>query len=649
MILFFAGVAAIVLAGLLSALLGTRAKLGDALYRVFFAIGCALAAVPALNVLRGVTVPALRFHSGIPGGAWVFGVDALSAVFLLVVAAIGAAVAFYGVTYIRPNYSAQRVALVNLFLALLVAALALLVTARAAMPFLVAWESMAILAYLLVIVEHERAQTRRAGLLYLISTHAATLLLFILFAAWGSRAADLTFSSLAQVRHSAVAQAVLLSLALVGFGLKAGLVPLHFWLPEAHAAAPSHVSAIMSGVVIKMGIYGLLRVVALLEAPAAWFGWLLLGLGAASGVLGVLWALGQHDLKRLLAFHSVENIGIILLGMGAGVLGSAHDQPAVALLGFGGAILHTVNHALFKSLLFLGAGSIYHRTHEREIDRLGGLWQAMPATATAFLIGSAAIIGLPPLNGFVSEWLVFRSLLQAGFASSELRVAVLAAATFGLIGALALACFAKVVGTVYLGTARRSLGHNNQEVPAGMVRPQFALAGACVLIGTLPWLAIRPVLRAAANVAGTSENALMADIAFRNFTIGSLALAAVLAGAWLLRRQLLRRARAPVAETWGCGYSAITARMQYTGSSFAAPLLVAYGPAAGIRTTRSGDGLSTHAVEPVLDLMLLPSWRRIHRLAYRMRALQRGRLSSYLIYIILTLVTLLLYLLVEGR
>jgi formate hydrogenlyase subunit 3/multisubunit Na+/H+ antiporter MnhD subunit len=404
----------------------------------------------------------------------------------------------------------------------------------------------------------------------------------------------------------------------------------------------------MSGVVIKMGIYGLLRVVELLGSVPRWWGWLLLAGGALSGVLGVLWALAQHDLKRLLAFHSVENIGIIALGLGAGVLGVAYGAPRVAQLGFAGAALHTVNHALFKSLLFLGAGAVYRSTKTRDIDRLGGLARWMPGTAAAFLIGSIAIVGLPPLNGFVSEWLVFRALVQAGFSANALRVAVLAAATLGLIGALALACFAKVMGIIYLGTPRQS-DNIQHESARELLRPQLALAAGCILIGLLPVLVLPPVLRLAAAVAHLPANALAADAAVATITGLALAVAAAVGVVWVLQRTLSRRRRLALAGTWACGYPSITSRMQYTASSFAAPLLVAYQPIAGISTGRTENSFETHAVDPVLATLLRPSWRRVRALAGRVRPIQRGRLSVYLLYIVLTLVALLLYLLAEGR
>ena len=362
------------------------------------------------------------------------------------------------------------------------------------------------------------------------------LALLALFAVWGDGARDLTFAALA-LRAPALpagGSAVLL-LALIGFGLKAGMVPLHFWLPEAHAASPSHISALMSGVVIKMGIYGLMRVVTMIAVPAAWWGWAVLCLGAVSGILGVVWALAQHDIKRLLAFHSVENIGIILLGIGAGSLGLAYGHPAMAVLGFAGAALHTLNHALFKSLLFLGAGSVIHATGTREIDRLGGLAKRMPLTAGAFLVGSAAIVGLPPLNGFLSEWLVYRSLLQGGIATHGARVAIVAGAALAMIGALALACFAKVVGIIYLGTARdASAVANAHESPAGITGPLIGLSLACAAIGLLPVLVVPALLRVGASVAGSSTRYPI-DTDATALTLFMIGLAAAMALAWMVR------------------------------------------------------------------------------------------------------------------
>ena len=444
-------------------------------------------------------------------------------------------------------------------------------------------------------------------------------------------------------------------LALVGFGLKAGLVPLHFWLPEAHGSAPSHVSALMSGVVIKMGIYGLLRVVSLLGAPPAWWGWLVLIVGVLSGVLGVVWALAQHDLKRLLAYHSVENIGIILLGLGVGALGMSYHLPVVAALGFAGAILHTLNHALFKSLLFLGAGAVYRATGTRAIDRLGGLARRMPLTWVAFLVGSVAIVGLPPLNGFVSEWVVYQALLRSGAAEQggPLRLAVLGVAGLALIGALALACFAKVDGIVFLGTSRSAEAAQAREVGKAMLGPMFALALACGVIGLAPVLVVHPAVSAGALIAGLPPDAIgaaggevlgaMAWIAFL-----SLALVVLLALGWRASAAVRRR-RPPVpAETWGCGYAEPTPRMQYTASSFATPLLASFGSVAGVHESRHGGAFETHASELVLDNVALPLWSVVQGLAARLRPIQQGRLWIYLVYLMAALLLLLLYLATSG-
>src|SRR5712692_10063415 len=407
----------------------------------------------------------------------------------------------------------------------------------------------------------------------------------------------------------------MLSLALVGFGLKAGLVPLHFWLPGAHASAPSHVSGLMSGVMIKTGIYGLLRVISLVGAVPAWWGWTVLTLGILSGVLGVLWALAQHDLKRLLAYHSIENIGIILLGMGAGALGVAYQAPAVAVLGFAGAVLHTVNHALFKSLLFLGAGAVFRATGTRAIDQLGGLARRMPWTWVAFLVGSVAIIGLPPLNGFVSEWLVYQGLLRGGLAVGPVRVAVLGVAALALIGGLALACFAKVGGVVFLGEPRSAAAEQGRERTAGYLLPMAALALACAVIGFLPSVAVQPVLAVAGSIAGASLETVQTTLgtvvrAAWGISLVSGGVVLLLIVGWAWRRALERRRPPARSETWACGYVGSTPRMQYTAASFAAPLLQAFGRAAGVRTERTPAAFHTHPVDLVLEGVVLPRGAR---------------------------------------
>ncbi len=655
MTLFFFGIALILAGGLSAALLHRRPAMADWGFGLLVASGCALGATPAIGVLAGRAVSGVSLAMPVPGGPWAFGIDGLSAFFLLVVFGVGLASAIYGLAYLAAERGHRAVATSHLLTAIELAALALVVTARAVVPFLIAWESMAVLAYFLVVFESEKADVRRAGLIYLVATHTGTLALFAMFAFWGRSAGLLSFEALAASAVSLPAQgALVLGLALVGFGLKAGLVPLHFWLPEAHGSAPSHVSALMSGVVIKMGIYGLLRVVNLLGALPPWWGWLVLVLGLLSGVLGVLWALAQHDLKRLLAYHSVENIGIILLGLGMGALGTSYHLPVVATLGFAGAILHTLNHALFKSVLFFGAGAVYRATGTRAIDRLGGLAGRMPLTWIAFLLGSVAIVGLPPLNGFVSEWVVYQALFRSGATRLPIHLAVLGVAGLALIGALALACFAKVGGIVFLGTARTADAEQGREVGAGMLGPMFALTLACGVIGLAPMLVVRPGLAAGALVAGLPADAAgsAGTEVLRAMTwiaILALALLLLLALGWTVWAIGSRRRPMARKETWACGYARAVPRAQYTASSFAAPLLASFGPITGVQQSRHGDVFHSHARELVLEGVALPLWSAIRGFAWRLRPIQQGRLWGYLVYLVAALLLLLLYLAASGE
>jgi NADH:ubiquinone oxidoreductase subunit 5 (subunit L)/multisubunit Na+/H+ antiporter MnhA subunit len=369
----------------------------------------------------------------------------------------------------------------------------------------------------------------------------------------------------------------------------------------------------------------------------------------ASGVLGVLWALAQHDLKRLLAYHSVENIGIILMGLGVGVLGAAHDAPAVALLGFAGALLHTVNHALFKSLLFLGAGAVYRATGTRNLEALGGLARRMPLTWLGFIIGATAIVGLPPLNGFVSEWLVFQGLFATGQSRGALRLALLGVPTLALIGALALACFAKVAGVVFLGSPRSAAASAATEPGWGMLAPVLVLAGACGALGLFPPAGVALAGTAAGALAGSDGIAPPAMAGAWAISGLAAGLGVLAIGLWLVRAALLRHRTTRHEPTWGCGYPGVTPRMQYTASSFVSPLLSMFGWLSGVRVERSREGLRSRPVDLVLDGIALPLWNTLHRAALRLRPIQQGRLYVYLLYVVAALLALLSYLSVGFR
>jgi hydrogenase-4 component B len=436
-------------------------------------------------------------------------------------------------------------------------------------------------------------------------------------------------------------------LALVGFGIKAGMFPLHVWLPSAHANAPSYVSALLSGVTIKMGIYGLVRFSGWLPAPSG-AGWVVAALGVASAVLGVAFALGQHDLKRLLAYHSVENIGIILIGLGFAMIASANGAPAWGRLALAGALLHVWNHGLFKALLFLGAGSVLHATGTRQMSRLGGLWRAMPWTTSLFSLGAVAIAGLPPLNGFVSEWLVYLGLLDAAWARGTGSLAAIAAAILlAVTGALALACFVKVCGIVFLGQPRRELSRPVHECGWPMRLPMLGLGAACVTIGLAPalaWPALAPAL--AAWQPGWGESISPAPLATLGIVHLAIALLAACSIALLWSR--VKRNGLSRAGTWDCGYAAPTPRMQYTAGSFAATITGWFDWI--LRPQRHVEQPSVHfpahahfeqhTPETVLEQIIAPVAGLMMRLSSAVRRLQHGRIQAYILYLLIGLIAL---------
>jgi hydrogenase-4 component B len=443
-------------------------------------------------------------------------------------------------------------------------------------------------------------------------------------------------------------------LAVVGFGLKAGAMPLHVWLPGAHANAPTHVSAIMSGVVIKMGIYGILRISGLFADPPAAWGSLLLVVGVASGVLGVVFAIAQHDLKRLLAYHSIENIGIILIGMGLALLGRSLGRPDWVALGLGGALLHVWNHAIFKPLLFFAGGSVIHAVHTRELDRMGGLAKVMPATSLGFLVGAAAICGLPPLNGFVSELLIYLGLFSTvGIGEGPSCVAAAAAAPgLAIIGALAVACFVKVFGVVFLGEPRSKAAEQAGESPRLMLLPMGVLAACCFTIGLAPAL-VAPILdRASAAWTFGSSVALpplFTLVPLKTLSCVGLGLAIpLLVGTVVLRRYMLRD-KTDVG-TWDCGYAASSPRIQYTASSFAQILVDLFGWALRTKNHRpriesllaEPSRFESHTDDTVLDGAVLPLLRGAAALARLVGLPARGRNQFAILSILAAIVVLLI-------
>ena len=580
------------------------------------------------------------------------GLDPLSAFFLLPVFLMGGLGPIYGLGYWPQRRHPANGRKLHLFWGLMVAGMGLLIISRHALVFLLGWEFMALSAFFLVSTEDQHAESRQAGWVYLIATHVGTLALFALFALWRQATGSYLLLPAGRDVLGLGMLNLFFFLSLLGFGLKAGVMPLHFWLPGAHANAPSHVSAMLSGVVLKTGIYGLVRWLSLLPDPPVAWGALILILGTVSGLLGVVFAIGQHDLKRLLAYHSVENIGIILMGLGVALLGRSAGQPGWVALGLAGCLLHVWNHSLFKSLLFLGAGAVVHATHTRQIDRLGGLAKAMPWTAAFFLTGAVAICGLPPLNGFVSEWLVYLGLLNGALSSDHSGLAALIGVPgLAMIGALAVACFVKVYGTVFLGEPRTRDASRAQEVPVTMRLPMAVLAGCCVLIGVAPmWVA--PALDAATAcwLAGLGPEPVSLEPAIAPLKMVSLmavSLIVCVAGFSLLLVRVLGGARRGL--TWDCGYAQPTARMQYTAGSFAQTIVLLFSrvlrpqghPPHLARLFPDQVHTHSHVDEAVLDRVLLPVGHRIEGWFAWFHRFQRGLTQHYVLYILLTLLAFL--------
>lgn len=622
-----------------------------ALGMVVSAAGGIAGAVITLLLHENVTY---RLAWPFPFGPAELGIDPLTAFFALPILIVGACGSIYALDYWPARGNPRTVRKLTFFFGLLVSSMLIIVMARSAGVFLLAWEIMALAAYFALTTDDHTPEVRDAGTLYMICTHTGTLALFALFALLKNLSGAFTFPGAGSLAATAPLAAAIFLVALFGFGFKAGLMPLHVWLPSAHANAPSHVSSIMSGVVLKIGIYGLVRTLSFFTGIPLWWGIAVVFLGMVSGIAGVLFALGQHDLKRLLAYHSIENIGIITMGIGTALIGAATGSPILLLLGLAGGLLHVLNHATFKALLFLGAGSVIQAVGTREIDRMGGLLRRMPWTAASFIIGSVAICGLPPLNGFVSEFLIYLGFFQGAISGGGAGAiaTTLAAPALALIGGLAVACFVKVVGVVFLGTPRSSLPASIHEAAWGMRLPMMVLAIICLAIGVAP-ATVAPLLESAASawLPGPPDSvSLDAAAPLAWISILAVALLAVTFCVALWFRGRERKAAVATAGTWGCGYLDPGSRMQYTASSFADMLVNLF--AGVLRPERhaptvtgpfpAGHSFESHVPETVLERIYLPLLTRIHEKFLPIRKLQHGQLHLYVLYTFLTLVVLIL-------
>ncbi len=637
---------------------------------VFWSLGAsgAMAIFAGLGELVNPEIRLDTLNLGLPWLPWHVHFDSLSAFFYLVIGIAVFAVSFYAPHYTHHEQkNAQNFAVLSLFTGLFIAGMLLVLLADDAFMFMIAWELMSVASYFLVAFQHENAANRRAAFLYLLMAEVGALFIILAFGVVASFADGFTFDALRASTLSTTWMSIAFVLALLGFGMKAGLVPIHVWLPEAHPVAPSHISALMSGVMLKVALYGLIRFCFDLLPEVHWeWGVVLLVVGTVSALGGILYAMMQQNLKRLLAYSSVENIGVIVMVLGLSMIFLANDHQELAALGLLAALFHAFNHALFKNLLFLGAGMIHHQTHELNIDMLGGLIKRMPKTSVLFLIGCMSISSLPLFNGFVSEWLAFQTALQVDVLDNGVLRSLIpvSAAALALTAALAAACFVKVFGLIFLGVPRSRHAEKAKEIEdKGMLAAPALLAGLCFFFGIFPNVMLNLINNVAQQLLGSTlppqgelsglwlapVSAQQASYSAPLVLIGALIAAGVCF--WVLRRNPSTVTR--IAPTWDCGFGGLTPRMQYTSSAFTMPLRRIFSPVFLIdekieKTMREHTTMNVAEVRYTLHIqdhswvrLYQPVERGVNRVAKQVGRIQTGNIRTYLGYSLATLILLL--------
>ncbi|MEI6433808.1 MAG: proton-conducting transporter membrane subunit [Bacteroidota bacterium] len=631
-------------------------------YSVTFTLFVAiLTSIPAIRVLLNPANPAFTFIAGGSLGSITFTLDSLSSFFVLITNFTVITGMLYSDGYLRPYQLTKRQEQLSLhyycysWLHLSMLAVLLL---RDGTAFLIAWELMAVSSFMLILFEAEKRSTLKTAVNYLIQMHVGLVMLIVGFLIVEADTGKFGFDGL-RIFFSSHPNAPIFFLFFAGFAVKAGFIPFHTWLPEAHPAAPSHVSGVMSGVMIKMGIYGIVRVLTDVQTDLYIIGIIITIVGTLTGLYGIMLSVVQTDLKKLLAYSTIENVGIIGIGIGIGTIGLGSNNHTIALLGFGGGLFHVLNHSLFKSLLFYGAGSIYKATHTRNIEQLGGLIHKTPRTAGLFLFGSIAICALPPLNGFISEILIYYGLfagLQSASVFQTLSMMMVIVA-LALIGGLAIFGFSKAFGITFLGSSRSEIHVEENVIGSGMLFPKLLIAALILLIGFAPMLFLSPVIDMIGSQFHLRAGIVLIPLmnALTKISLVGMILLMVIVVIFIIRRMLHIAEKTEFGPTWGCGYTAATSRQQYTASSFAANFTELADPILGgkddFRTVhaeelfpaprkyfrRTGDVFTT-AINKIIEFSML-GLKKIARL-------QTGNIQHYILYafIFMLIIFVLLYL-----
>lgn len=641
---------------------------GFAILGSFFGI-CA-----SLKALLLHEIFSVNFNSSFPSVSLSFRMDSLAAFFVLVISIIALLASVYALGYVKHFYGKYNLGALGFFYNIFILGMLLVVTASNAVFFLVVWEIMSLASYFLVVYERNEKDNVRAGSLYFIMTHVGTafilLAFLLLYKVTGSLDFEIIKNSLGEI-PLAFKNAIFLA-ALIGFGTKAGIIPLHIWLPSAHPAAPTHVSALMSGVMIKTGIYMMIRLfMDILPNAPLWWGLAILIIGAVSSLLGVLYALSEHDIKRLLAYHSIENIGIILLGLGSSLVFLSLGLKSLAIIGMMAALFHTLNHATFKSLLFLGAGSVISKTHTRNIEEYGGLIKYMPQTAFFFLVGSMAISALPPFNGFFSEWLTFQTLFSGISRSGQLSqwVFILAAGSLAFTGGLAAACFVKAFGATFLARPRSEEVKQASEVAVSMRWGMGIIALLTLVLG----ISAGPVAALLSRVAGGLGSLQNSELAFSatNYSFGLKDNFAALSTPGILAALLLalfavaglaylktKNQKVKAGCTWDCG-TELNSRMEITATGFSRAIVTIFGGIlkptkqtsieyrdADMRYFQKANVVSLETKDVYRSYLYGPGTKIVTKISDYVKKIQGGNINAYILYIFITLIVLIFLLVI---
>lgn len=606
----------------------------------------ALSSIVAIDGLAGERIEYL-FHGSVVTGDIPIRLDSLSGFFILVINFSFLTGGFYGFQYMKAyRHQKSNLSLHAIGFILLHASLIAICSIQNTIVFLIAWEIMALSSFILIIFEHNKRRTVSAGINFLIQSHICIMFLTLGFIWVNLKMNSFDFKAIAlySASNSLLTGFVLFFCFFLGFAIKAGFVPFHTWLPYAHPAAPSHISAIMSGVIIKIGIYGILRMLLLIKSDYVLIGYVILFFSIVTSIYGVMLAIVQHNLKRLLAYHSIENIGIIGIGIGLGCIDIGKGNYALTTLGFGGALLHTLNHSLFKSLLFYGAGNVYQAFHTMDIERLGGVGKKMQHTAFLFLIASLAICGLPPFNGFVSEFFIYNGLFNGLHIPDKTLLSWIVFALFGLAltGGLAMLCFTKAFGTIFLGTPRHQFHPEPEEATSGKLIPMYCVVALIIAIGLFPKIFVSAFSNAISlfTGAGLSPHHLAAGDTLSMTGICAAIFILLASFIYFIRRKLTAEKPVEINSTWGCGYVGSTDKMQYTASSFVRAFRKLVEPVLSIYKKKKEieDIFPDKGFQETLPYDKAEEWfidyplRLLKGLFNRFTFLQNGNLQFYILY-----------------